>query len=163
MAKMKNESNLKVTFCKRKSGLFKKFNELITLCGAEVLLLVFSPTNRVFSYGHPNHPNVDEIVGRLFGSSSPTGLSCETQQMIESYRSSNIRELNANVMQVEELMEVEEQHAKQINHDKKVGQDQRWWERSNKEMSYQQLEHLKMSLLNLNAIVTQKLLEFSNP
>ncbi|XP_047312568.1 agamous-like MADS-box protein AGL62 [Impatiens glandulifera] len=160
MAKMKNESNLKVTFCKRKSGLFKKFSELITLCGAEVLLLVFSPTNRVFSYGHPS---VEEIVGRLFGSSSPMGLSCETQQMIESYRSSNIRELNSNVMQVEELMEVEEQHAKQINHDKKVGQDQRWWERSNKEMNYQQLEHLKMSLLNLNAIVTQKMLEFSNP
>ncbi|XP_047312547.1 agamous-like MADS-box protein AGL62 [Impatiens glandulifera] len=160
MAKMKNESNLKVTFCKRKSGLFKKFSELITLCGAEVLLLVFSPTNRVFSYGHPS---VDEIVGRLFGSSSPTGLSCETQQMIESNRSSNIRELNANFMQVEELMEVEEQHAKQIDHDKKAGQDQRWWERSNKEMSYQQLEHLKMSLLNLNAIVTQKMLEFSNP
>ncbi|XP_047312549.1 agamous-like MADS-box protein AGL62 [Impatiens glandulifera] len=159
MAKMKNESNLKVTFCKRKSGLFKKFSELITLCGAEVLLLVFSPTNRVFSYGHPS---VDEIVGRLFGSSSLTGLSCETQQMIESCRSSNIRELNANVMEVEELMEVEEQLGKQINHDKKVGQDQRWWERSNKEMSYQQLEHLKMSLLNLNAIVTQKMLEFSN-
>ncbi|XP_047312557.1 agamous-like MADS-box protein AGL62 [Impatiens glandulifera] len=160
MAKMKNESNLKVTFCKRKSGLFKKFSELITLCGAEVLLLVFSPTNRVFSYGHPS---VDEIVGRLFGSSSLTGLPCETQQMIESCRSSNIRELNANVMEVEELMEVEEQLGKQINHDKKVGQDQRWWERSNKEMSYQQLEHLKMSLLNLNAIVTQKMLEFSNP
>ncbi|XP_047312551.1 agamous-like MADS-box protein AGL62 [Impatiens glandulifera] len=154
MAKMKNESNLKVTFCKRKSGLFKKISELITLCGAEVLLLVFSPTNRVFSYGHPS---VDEIIGRLFGSSSPTGLSCETQQMIESYRSSNIRELNANVMEVEELMEVEEQLGKQINHDKKVG-----WERSNKEMNYQQLEHLKMSLLNLNAIVTQKMLEFSN-
>ncbi|XP_047312576.1 agamous-like MADS-box protein AGL62 [Impatiens glandulifera] len=118
MAKMKNKSNLNVTFCKRKSGLFKKFSELITLCGAEVLLLVFSPTNRVFSYGHPS---------------------------------------------VEELMEVEEQHAKQINHDKKVGQDQRWWERSNKEMSYKQLEHHKMSLLNLNAIVTQQRLEFSNP
>ncbi|XP_047312560.1 agamous-like MADS-box protein AGL62 [Impatiens glandulifera] len=160
MAKMKNESNLKVTFCKRKSGLLKKFSELITLCGAEVLLLVFSPTNRVFSYGHPS---VDEIVGRLFGSSSLTGLSCETQQMIESCRSTNIRELNANVMEVEELMEVEEQLGKQINHHKKVGQDQRWWERSNKEMSYQQLEHLKMSLLNLNAIVTQKMLEFSNP
>ncbi|XP_047312573.1 agamous-like MADS-box protein AGL62 [Impatiens glandulifera] len=139
MTKMKNESNLKVTFCKRKSGLFKKFSELIILCGAEVLLLVFSPTNRVFSYGHPS---VDEIVGPLFGSS---------------------QELNANVMQVEKLMEVEEQHGKKINHDKKVGQDQRWWERSNKEMSYQQLEHLKMSLLNLNAIVTQKMLEFSNP
>ncbi|XP_047312571.1 agamous-like MADS-box protein AGL62 [Impatiens glandulifera] len=160
MTKMKNESNLKVTFCKRKSGLFKKFSELITLCGAEVLLLVFSPTNRVFSYGHPS---VDEIVGPLFGSSSSTGLSCQTQQMIESYLSSNIRELNANVMQVEKLMEVEEQHGKKINHDKKVRQDQRWWERSNKEMSYQQLEHLKMSLLNLNAIVTQKMLEFSNP
>ncbi|XP_047312561.1 agamous-like MADS-box protein AGL62 [Impatiens glandulifera] len=160
MAKMKNESNLKVTFCKRKSGLFKKFSEFITLCGTEVLLLVFSPTNRVLSYGHPS---VDEIVGRLFGSSSLTGLSCETQQMIESCRSSNIRKLNANVMEVEELMEVEEQLGKQINHDKKVGQDQRWWERSNKEMSYQQLEHLKMSLLNLNAIVTQKMLEFSNP
>ncbi|KAL7236298.1 hypothetical protein ACSBR1_019549 [Camellia fascicularis] len=36
MTKMENESNLQVTFSKRRSGLFKKASELSILCGAEV-------------------------------------------------------------------------------------------------------------------------------
>ncbi|KAL7191621.1 hypothetical protein ACSBR2_023659 [Camellia fascicularis] len=38
MTKMENESNLEVTFSKRRSGLLKKASELSILCGAEALL-----------------------------------------------------------------------------------------------------------------------------
>ncbi|PNY16678.1 agamous-like mads-box protein agl62-like [Trifolium pratense] len=36
MKKMSNESNLQVTFSKRRSGLFKKVSEFCTLCGVDV-------------------------------------------------------------------------------------------------------------------------------
>ncbi|KAL0422050.1 UNVERIFIED_CONTAM: Agamous-like MADS-box protein [Sesamum latifolium] len=54
MVKIENETNLQVTFSKRRAGLFKKASELSTLCGAETALLVFSPGNKVHSFGHPN-------------------------------------------------------------------------------------------------------------
>lgn len=64
MVKMKNESNLQVTFSKRRAGLFKKANELCTLCGIDIALIVFSPGGKVFSFGHPN---LDLLLDRYSG------------------------------------------------------------------------------------------------
>ncbi|XVE85236.1 hypothetical protein DITRI_Ditri17bG0075500 [Diplodiscus trichospermus] len=47
MVKMKKDSNLQVTFSKRRSGLFKKASELCTLCGAQVGIVVFSPGKKL--------------------------------------------------------------------------------------------------------------------
>uniref|UniRef100_A0A7N0UND9 MADS-box domain-containing protein n=1 Tax=Kalanchoe fedtschenkoi TaxID=63787 RepID=A0A7N0UND9_KALFE len=49
MRKMEKDTNMLVTFSKRKSGLFKKANELCTLCGAECAMMVFSPADKVSS------------------------------------------------------------------------------------------------------------------
>ncbi|KAL3621651.1 hypothetical protein CASFOL_036563 [Castilleja foliolosa] len=62
MAKIENEKSLQVTFSKRRAGLFKKANELATLCGVETAVVVFSPGNRAHSFGHPN---VDAISNRF--------------------------------------------------------------------------------------------------
>ncbi|BBN69862.1 AGAMOUS-like 62 [Prunus dulcis] len=63
MVKMANESNLQVTFSKRRSGLFKKASELCTLCGAEVAIIVFSPGRKLIE-AHRN-ANVRELNGEL--------------------------------------------------------------------------------------------------
>ncbi|KAF5736313.1 agamous-like MADS-box protein AGL62-like [Tripterygium wilfordii] len=53
--KMVKDSNTRqVTFSKRRTGLFKKANELATLCGAEIAIIVFSPGGKPFSFGQPN-------------------------------------------------------------------------------------------------------------
>ncbi|KAL5075072.1 hypothetical protein RYX36_014056 [Vicia faba] len=44
--KMRNESNLQVTFLRRRSRLFKKLIELSTLCDAQISLVVFSPSEK---------------------------------------------------------------------------------------------------------------------
>ncbi|KAK9690856.1 hypothetical protein RND81_09G158700 [Saponaria officinalis] len=54
MVRMQKESNRLVTFSKRRSGLFKKASELCTLCGAEAAVIVFSPGNKAYSFGHPS-------------------------------------------------------------------------------------------------------------
>ncbi|KAD7477342.1 hypothetical protein E3N88_00478 [Mikania micrantha] len=43
MARMEKESNLLVTFSKRRSGLFKKASELCILCGLDIAIIAFSP------------------------------------------------------------------------------------------------------------------------
>ncbi|KAG5610730.1 hypothetical protein H5410_022011 [Solanum commersonii] len=55
VVKMKNARNLQVTFSKRRAGLLKKASELCTLCGAEIVIVVFSLGDKgVFSFGHPS-------------------------------------------------------------------------------------------------------------
>ncbi|XP_057972692.1 agamous-like MADS-box protein AGL61 [Malania oleifera] len=59
--KITTKSNLQVSFSKRRAGLFKKAAELCILCGAEIAVIVTSPGNKFFSFGHPS---VDAVVNR---------------------------------------------------------------------------------------------------
>ncbi|KAL7236355.1 hypothetical protein ACSBR1_019605 [Camellia fascicularis] len=59
---MENESNLEVTFSKRRSGLFKKASEFSILCGAEVGIIVFSSGKKAYSFGQTT---VDIIIDRF--------------------------------------------------------------------------------------------------
>ena len=45
-----NATSRQVTFSKRRSGLFKKAKELAILCDAEVGLVVFSSTGRLYDF-----------------------------------------------------------------------------------------------------------------
>ena len=48
--KIDNTAARQVTFSKRRRGLFKKAYELSTLCDAEIALMVFSATGKLFEY-----------------------------------------------------------------------------------------------------------------
>ncbi|XVE49484.1 hypothetical protein DITRI_Ditri01bG0085900 [Diplodiscus trichospermus] len=48
--KIDNTAARQVTFSKRRRGLFKKAHELSTLCDAEIALIVFSATGKLFEY-----------------------------------------------------------------------------------------------------------------
>eukprot|EP00256_Glycine_max_P070488 XP_025985083.1 MADS-box protein SVP isoform X5 [Glycine max] len=48
--KIDNISSRQVTFSKRRKGLFKKAQELSTLCDADIALIVFSATSKLFEY-----------------------------------------------------------------------------------------------------------------
>ena len=49
-----DEEDRLITFSKRRSGIYRKAGELSTLCGAEYGVLIFSPTGKAFSMGHPS-------------------------------------------------------------------------------------------------------------
>ncbi|XP_049353876.1 agamous-like MADS-box protein AGL61 [Solanum verrucosum] len=61
MTRMQNQSNLQVTFSKRRDGVFKKATELSTLCGADVVVVVFSPRNKPYSCGHPSVEKLNRL------------------------------------------------------------------------------------------------------
>ncbi|KAE8726011.1 Detected protein of unknown function [Hibiscus syriacus] len=91
---MTNESNLQVTFSKRRTGLFKKASEIITLCGVELALVVFSPGNKAFSFGVPS---VDTVIDRYLGRNPPE--TSITSQIVEACRESNVHRLNMELTQ----------------------------------------------------------------
>ncbi|EHA8587988.1 hypothetical protein COCNU_scaffold003798G000010 [Cocos nucifera] len=45
-----NSTSRQVTFSKRRNGLFKKAKELAILCDAEVGLMIFSSTSRLYDF-----------------------------------------------------------------------------------------------------------------
>ncbi|KAK3030914.1 hypothetical protein RJ639_036652 [Escallonia herrerae] len=56
--KVEKPSQLHVTFSKRRAGLFKKAGEISALCGGEMAVLVRSPANKVYAFGHPSAESI---------------------------------------------------------------------------------------------------------
>jgi hypothetical protein len=87
--RMTNDSNMQITFSKRRNELLKKASEFNTLCGCAVSLVVLSPRGEVFSFGHPN---VDTIIDRYL--SQLPSQNNGTVRLIEAQHNANVRELN---------------------------------------------------------------------
>ncbi|PHT42019.1 hypothetical protein CQW23_20873 [Capsicum baccatum] len=103
---MKNQSNMQVTFSKRRAGLFKKVNELCTLCGAEIAIVVFSlgKANKVYSFGHPS---VDLLVDRFLGRDLPPPNDDGHNHLIMDHQNIGQRGLNKEVMDMQESLQKE--------------------------------------------------------
>jgi hypothetical protein len=73
MKRMTNDSNMQLTFSERRSELLKKASELITLCGANVSLVVLFPRGEVFSFDHPNVETIiDHFLSQLSSQNNGT-------------------------------------------------------------------------------------------
>lgn len=51
--RIENPTNRQVTFSKRRGGLLKKANELAILCDAQVGVVIFSSSGKMFEYSSP--------------------------------------------------------------------------------------------------------------
>ncbi|KAK8518916.1 hypothetical protein V6N13_017821 [Hibiscus sabdariffa] len=60
-----NSTSRQVTFSKRRNGLLKKASELSILCDAEVGLIVFSSTGKLYDYGSSSMNSVIERYKRV--------------------------------------------------------------------------------------------------
>ncbi|XAR48497.1 hypothetical protein NMG60_11031332 [Bertholletia excelsa] len=61
--KIENISARQVTFSKRRRGLFKKAQELSVLCDADVALIIFSSTGKLFEYASSN---MKDVIGKYY-------------------------------------------------------------------------------------------------
>ncbi|XP_048605972.1 agamous-like MADS-box protein AGL62 [Brassica napus] len=105
MVKIEKEKNLQVTFCKRKNGLFKKANELCTLCNARVAIILFSPSGKIFSFGHTK---VETIIDRFKKTDHPDSNTQSNMQLGEIHQNSAIRGLNNRLTEVMKNVESEQ-------------------------------------------------------
>jgi hypothetical protein len=150
MKKMSNESNLQVTFSKRRSGIFKKASELCTLCGADAALVVFSPSGKVFSFGHPN---LDTVIDRYLSLVPPQNNG--TMQLIEAHHNANVRELNAQMTQINNTLDAEKKIGDEVSHLLKETEAKFWWACPVDGMNRDQLELFKKALEELKKLVIQ--------
>ncbi|XP_075672944.1 MADS-box protein SVP-like isoform X1 [Castanea sativa] len=118
--KIDNMTARQVTFSKRRRGLFKKAFELSTLCDAEIGLMVFSATGKLYEYAssslqqvlerHQLHPDnlgkMDQPCLELqLENSTYTILSKEIEEQTHELRKIKGEELHG--MDIEELHKLE--------------------------------------------------------
>ncbi|CAH2050261.1 unnamed protein product [Thlaspi arvense] len=150
MAKIQNESHLQVTFSKRRLGVFKKANELATLCGAELGVLVFSPGGKAYSFGHPN---VDTIIAK-FNSFSP--FEGQITSSTGDRRNATTRELDRRLDEATQMLQNEKKRGKEL---KKMLQHERqkhWFVAPIEEMNVEQLQQVEAGMMELRKQVTQR-------
>lgn len=63
MKRIENRTNRQVTFSKRRQGLLKKTNELAVLCDAQIALIIFSGTGKLYCYHSPDS-SLEQIIQR---------------------------------------------------------------------------------------------------
>ncbi|OMO65990.1 Transcription factor, MADS-box [Corchorus olitorius] len=63
--KLEENNKSQVAFYKRRTGLFKKAEEISTLCGAEIAVVALSKTGKLYTSN-----NAEAIVDRFLGESS---------------------------------------------------------------------------------------------
>ncbi|MED6106559.1 hypothetical protein PIB30_005545 [Stylosanthes scabra] len=136
--KIDNISSRQVTFSKRRKGLFKKAQELNTLCDAEIALIVFSTTNKLFQYATTS--SMEQVIERRHNQLAPIQISDHPSVVLQAAESDHdfnyemlrkkeeekareIRQLNGEDLQgltVQELSKLEEQLIKGLSNASKV-------------------------------------------
>ncbi|XP_023006252.1 agamous-like MADS-box protein AGL62 [Cucurbita maxima] len=145
--KLEKKSSKQVTFSKRRAGLFKKAGELSVLCGAEVAIIVFSPNDKVFCFGHPN---VDVLLDRyLTGNLSPPKPAESYVPVAEFNRdfADLVLEFEAEKKRAEELIQASEESRNSGGF---------WWEEAVEGMRLEELKEFRSSLMDLRAKVAEK-------
>ncbi|CAL5191758.1 unnamed protein product [Lathyrus oleraceus] len=140
---VKDPNTRQVTFSKRRTGLFKKANELSILCGAEVAIVVFSPGNKPYSFGHPG---VDIVAETYLQQESQSSDS----QEYSSFETPNVEKLEKlNQEFVEIMAQINEAEKEAKSHDQIL--------KENDERNLVELKELRDSYIELQDSVKLRL------
>lgn len=78
--RIENSTNRQVTFSKRRGGLLKKAHELAVLCDAQLGLIIFSSSGKMFEYSSPPS-NMRQIIERYQKTSGVRIQEYDNQQI----------------------------------------------------------------------------------
>ncbi|KAK7244761.1 hypothetical protein RIF29_39587 [Crotalaria pallida] len=151
MKLMTNESNRQVTFSKRRNGIFKKASELCTLTGTEIALVIFSPSQKVYAFGHPD---VNSLIDRYLAEGPQHAPRTMQALFSEANCKAKLCELNAQLNDLKDEIAPGKKRIEEMKKAQEARQSEKWWEGPIDEMSIQQLKQLKFALQNLQKAIT---------
>ncbi|KAL5787509.1 hypothetical protein ACOSP7_004458 [Xanthoceras sorbifolium] len=154
--RIENEHDRLVTFSKRRSGIYKKASELVTLAGCEVGVLVFSPSGKPYSFGHPS---IEAVSNRFLGVNAPTNYN--THRLVEARQQLRISELNQLHSNHLHQLDVENERGKMLKEMTRGKETQGWWEAPIDKLNIEGLHKLDSLFEELNKNLHSKLHEKS--
>ncbi|GMN43304.1 hypothetical protein TIFTF001_012515 [Ficus carica] len=157
MKMIAKEEDRSTTFSKRKSGIYKKANELATLCGAEISFMTFSPTGNPFSFAQPS---MESIEKRLIDINNPPprfnpSTISDDHPLIRAHQQSKLEGLNQYYTELASILEGEKAKRKAIdklmeNSAAKNESGKGWWETSVDNLGYEELLQMNESLEDIH-------------
>ncbi|XP_057948215.1 agamous-like MADS-box protein AGL62 [Malania oleifera] len=151
MKKIEDEEDRLISFSKRRSGIYKKASELSTLCGTEIGIIVYSPSEKPFTYGNPC---LESVANRYLNQNPPPADS--TIHLVEAHRRVRIHELNQQYNELVNQLEVEKKRGEMLKRVAKPMAKQAWWEAPVDELSVPNLERLNMAVEELHKSVSRR-------
>ncbi|KAH7836583.1 hypothetical protein Vadar_003113 [Vaccinium darrowii] len=148
------EEDRLVTFSKRRTGLYKKGSELCTLCGTQLGILVFSPSGKPFSFGHPNI----EVIARRVLEINPRSNE-NSDGVMDAYHMNRINKLNEKLTIVSDEGEDEKERGMKLAQMAKVRQNKFLCEPKIDELNDYDLPNMKDWLLELHGKINNHLEE----
>ncbi|KAJ0017069.1 hypothetical protein Pint_10020 [Pistacia integerrima] len=145
MKRIEKDEDRLITFSKRRSGIYKKASELVTLTGAEVGIVVFSPSGKPFSFGHPS---IEAVANRFMGLQPPEGDV--THPLVEAHRKARIDDLSQLHNDLLSELEAEKQRGKELKQLSNGKETQGWWETPIDELNVEELHQMHASLEELH-------------
>nr|AAM51776.1 MADS-box gene 2 protein [Spinulum annotinum] len=96
--RIENATSRQVTFSKRRGGLLKKAHELSVLCDAQVALIIFSSTGKLFEYASPSMKEILDRYGKY-----PEGV--QTGTVTDPNNDVMLQYLNREVIRMKQQIE----------------------------------------------------------
>ncbi|KAL0393893.1 UNVERIFIED_CONTAM: Agamous-like MADS-box protein [Sesamum latifolium] len=156
MRLIQSQDDLYATFSKRRLGLYKKASELSTLCGIDVGIIIFSPTDNPYSFFHPS---MESVMERYRNPDQPPS---DLARIVEGHTRTRIVQLNKRLDEVQdtkELIKEQEKYLDEVDKTRPKG----WWEQIPVEsLDAQQVQEWKAWFGDLHARVTSRIEELRN-
>ncbi|KAB2601427.1 agamous-like MADS-box protein AGL62 [Pyrus ussuriensis x Pyrus communis] len=159
MKKIENEEVLLVSFSKRRSGVYKKATDMIALSGGEVGIVIFSPSGKPFSYGHPS---VDYVINRFMNQNPPENDDY-TNQFMEAHRQMKISEAMEQYNELLDPLEAVKERQKSLLRKTRTRRNQEhlWWSVPIEELRVDELKQIHESMAELHMTISKHLKERS--
>ncbi|RWW07465.1 hypothetical protein BHE74_00024949 [Ensete ventricosum] len=151
LRKIADKNALFISFSKRKNGVFTKASDLSTLCGTDVVVVIFSPTGRAFSFGCPT---VEPIMERFLSGSLFPSFGSQEEQI---HRRRSIHEKNRQVMELSRQVDAARAMNAKAKAELKVACQELEWLYEWDKVTLQQLDKLEESLEVLKSRVQNRL------
>ncbi|TXG47877.1 hypothetical protein EZV62_027171 [Acer yangbiense] len=150
--RIEDDNDRLVTFSKRRSGIFKKASEIVTLTGAEIGVIVFSPTGKPYSFGHPS---IEAISNRFLGVNPEPNNNANP--FYEAFGQTRINELNKchkNLLGQLDNLKKRDKMFKEMTKEKNT---QDWWEAPIDEMNLKEALEMGVKFEALSKLLLNKL------
>ncbi|KAI3685659.1 hypothetical protein L6452_34914 [Arctium lappa] len=113
LKRIENERERVVTLSKRRNGLFKKANELATLCRVQIAIILFSISGKPLSFGSPN---VQSVVNKFINSNQVDQQRDDLiTRAVNSNNETNIQEFNKEFNEVNEQLANEKKRGQMLD------------------------------------------------
>ncbi|KAL0718416.1 hypothetical protein Bca4012_067738 [Brassica carinata] len=148
MKRVEDYEDRMATFSKRKAGILKKMNEIITLCDVEASFLVFTETGKPHTFAHPSMEDAVEQVKCSLGHEPSGKDDTNIGSLLEAYKRQKKEELKKEHDALFEELEMGEEKEKKFKESEGA-----WWNIPNEGLSMEELKRRLQAFVELRGKV----------